>query len=112
MTKRKGQKMEIYRQGDVALVRVTGRIGKGEEVPRDEHGRIVLAYGEVTGHAHAIMDPGATLIALGGTERILRVNKPVSLRHEEHGPIHLPRGNWRVLRQREYTPEEVRYVAD
>lgn len=43
------------RQGDVLLVPVS-RLPEGcTEVPNDR-GRIVLAYGEVTGHAHAIAD--------------------------------------------------------
>jgi hypothetical protein len=32
--------------------------------------------------------------------------------HEEHGAIPLPRGWYRVVRQREYTPGAVRIVAD
>lgn len=36
----------------------------------------------------------------------------VSIVHEEHGPIELPTGNYEVVRQREYSPEEVRNVFD
>ena len=32
--------------------------------------------------------------------------------HDEHATIMLPPGAYRVIRQREYAPEEVRYVAD
>jgi hypothetical protein len=32
--------------------------------------------------------------------------------HEEHGPITLPRGTYRVWRQREYSPEAIRVVRD
>lgn len=49
-----------YRQGDVLLVRIDNDDTEGYvEVPRDA-GRVVLAYGEATGHAHAIYDDGAT----------------------------------------------------
>jgi hypothetical protein len=32
--------------------------------------------------------------------------------HEEHGPITLDPGMWRVVRQREYHPEAIRTVMD
>jgi hypothetical protein len=32
--------------------------------------------------------------------------------HEEHGPITLPRGLYRVWQQREYSPEAIRVVRD
>ena len=45
----------LYRQGDVLVQRInaTDVPAKAEEIPRDG-GRVVLAYGEVTNHAHAI----------------------------------------------------------
>ena len=44
-----------YRQGDVLIVPVRSMPGGMARRERDG-GRIVLAYGEVTGHAHAIFD--------------------------------------------------------
>lgn len=46
---------QIRRQGDVLLTPVSSLPAGCTEVPHDK-GRIVLAYGEVTGHAHAIAD--------------------------------------------------------
>ena len=96
----------MYRQGDVLLVPVRdGDIG--EEIPRDAQARIVLAHGEVTGHAHAIHDPGAVLRGNLGIsdDRFLMVSATmVTLRHEEHGSIKVPQGLYRVVRQREYDP--------
>ena len=104
-------KLKIYRQGDIMLVATSG-VEPGDQIPRDG-GRVVLAYGEVTGHAHAIAAPQATLHEIqGDLDRLLRCQKQVELRHEEHGTIVLPVGDYLVKRQREYTPEEVRYVAD
>ncbi len=106
---------QIYRQGDVLIVRTRATAKHGQLVERDL-GRIVLAYGEVTGHAHAIADPGAELYerdaALG--ERFLRVlsEAGVDLVHEEHATITLPKGDYVVRRQREYSPEAIRTVAD
>ncbi|MGH9523996.1 MAG: hypothetical protein ACRD3E_15850 [Terriglobales bacterium] len=36
----------------------------------------------------------------------------VRIVHEEHAPIVLPPGDYEIVRQREYSPEEIRNVAD
>lgn len=106
--------MEIYRQGDVLIRRVQSIPGQTEPIARD-NGRIVLAYGEVTGHAHAIVDEAAELVITDTNERFLRImnQSGVELRHEEHATITLPAGDYRVVQQREYVaPEIVRQVMD
>ena len=55
--------MTMYRQGDVLLVRDDAASVDGTEVARDQ-GHVVLAYGEATGHAHAIASKAATLYAI------------------------------------------------
>lgn len=93
---------EIYRQGDVLIRRVRRR-------PRDaraevQDGRLVLARGEVTGHAHVITEPDAGLLSVSGqVDRWLRVRTKATLVHEEHAPITLPRGIYRVSIQREWS---------
>lgn len=103
------------RQGDVYLERVNSLPKGATEVPRDA-GRIVLAYGEVTGHAHAISDGPdmAVLFQVAGDPNMyLKTSKPVTLRHEEHSPIKIGKGTFRIIRQREYVPGELpRNVAD
>jgi hypothetical protein len=47
-----------YRQGDVLLIKIDG-IPKQASAEKNPD-RIVLAYGEVTGHAHAISSRQAT----------------------------------------------------
>jgi hypothetical protein len=37
---------------------------------------------------------------------------PVALEHDEHDTIAIPPGNYKVIRQREYSPEAIRNVAD
>ena len=111
----------MFRQGDVLLIPIERAAPTFvQPVPRDK-GRIVLAYGEVTGHAHAISAPNCDLveesIPLGrlspNPRRWLTVVKQdVLLEHEEHGPIVLPPGTYIVKRQREYSPERIRNVAD
>jgi hypothetical protein len=110
----------IYRQGDILLRRVD-RVPEGlEVVPRDA-GRIVLAYGETTGHAHAIEAPEAeaTLLTAAENRRFLSLVRDVDLRHEEHAPISLPAGDYQVIQQRVWTDadgdeeeERWRYAGD
>jgi len=103
----------IYRQGDVLIRRIAAIPADVKPVARDR-GRIVLAYGEVTGHAHAIDAPGAeaTLLTDAEEARFLRLVSTVEVRHEEHATITLPAGDYEVLRQREFDPETERFVAD
>jgi hypothetical protein len=90
-----------YRQGDVLVVAVDAVPDSARPVPRDA-GRIVLAYGEVTGHAHAIDAPEAEamLLSVSENERFLRLMADVDLAHEEHAAIRIPAGTYRVVRQR------------
>ena len=103
----------IYRQGDVLLVTIRKTMSKNAKpVPRDR-GRLVLAYGEVTGHAHAIDDVLADLFEEHDGQMYLRVGTGgATLRHEEHGVMPLVPGTYRVIRQREYAPGAIRRVAD
>ena len=101
----------MYRQGDVLLVPVKSVPAKARKGRRDR-GRIVLAYGERTGHAHAIESMAVDLLERR-SDRFIRIpEEGATLRHEEHGPIELAPGSYRVVLQREYTPERVVRVAD
>ena len=110
--------MKQFRQGDVFIEEVAKPKGyeNAKKVATD-NGRIVLAYGEVTGHAHAIREtPGLALLELDSTS-YLDVKEPAQLRHEEHGTINIPviadpDKTYRVRQQREYTPEAIRNVRD
>jgi hypothetical protein len=106
----------MYRQGDVLLIPVSGELlpAGARPVPRDARHRLVLALGEVTGHAHAVAARDAELFAVPDEvdRRFLRIGSTSLLTHEEHRAIPLPPGLYRVVRQREYSPEAVRRVAD
>lgn len=69
-------KTTLFRQGDVLLRRVSSipKSAKAAE-KKDQPGnsRIVLAYGEVTGHAHAIADTEACNLLETEDARILHV---------------------------------------
>lgn len=69
----------------------------------------VLAYGEATGHAHRV-DAAAALYEKDG-HVYMQVAGDACLTHEEHHTITQPDGWYEVVRQREYTPEEARYVV-
>jgi hypothetical protein len=114
-------KQTQFRQGDVLITLLAAAAcipANATPRPRD-NGRAILAYGEVTGHAHAIDDtetePAVALFddpnATDGSF-FMRVESDTGVVHEEHGRIDLPAGEYRVTRQREYTPEAIRNVAD
>jgi hypothetical protein len=99
----------MYRQGDVLIVPVN----ELEKVPL-EAGRIVLAHGEATGHAH-VVEGEATFLAADLEDlerRFLLIEAEAMVVHDEHDTITLPPGAYEVRRQREYQPEAPRFVAD
>ncbi|MFE4579846.1 hypothetical protein [Streptomyces chartreusis] len=107
----------MYRQGDVLIVPVTEdavptHVAHAPRERRDGRGRLVLALGEVTGHAHAIVGPGELIREPGPFGPLLRLPQGGRVVHEEHAAIALPKGWYRVIRQREYVPGSVRIVAD
>lgn len=109
------KKNTFFRQGDVGITRLAAL--PANVTPVENTGRIVLAYGEVTGHAHALAVDEAqefTFADAGGVvRRFLQVfDKGATVRHEEHAPINLGPGFWEIIQQREYTAEEIRNVAD
>jgi hypothetical protein len=105
--------MKTYRQGDVLIIEVV-KAEKGEPIQRDK-GKIVLAYGEVTGHSHAITVQDVFLYhhAKNLQEKILEVKvEKALLQHEEHSHIELPKGEYIVRIQREYSLTGIRNVQD
>lgn len=103
----------LFRHGDVLLQSIPAPKVQGA---RQTH--LTLAHGEVTGHSHRIAEPHAAVLFASHMpqpqhEQFLKVTAPkATLIHEEHGPIELPSGWYRVWQQREYTPERVRTVID
>lgn len=119
--------MESIRQGDVLLIKAGGPVPKGSTVAPYDGKRIVLAHGEVTGHAHAIhlrpeqivkdaiakAQAYARLWTAPGGDRYLEVvGESVALTHEEHTPHTIPPGIYRLPTQVEYTPSALRRVED
>ena len=103
--------MKQFRHGDVFIKEVAALPQGAVQAARD-HGDVILAYGEVTGHAHRIKEATVTLWNVG-EQRYLTVERPSDLTHEEHHTITLPPGTYEVVQQREYSDERVtRAVAD
>lgn len=100
--------MALYRHGDLL-------IENADCVPRDARRlqHLVLAEGELTGHAHRIAEKDSAELHQATLGLFLRVTADrATLVHQEHGPISLTRGVYRVWRQREYSPAEIRVVRD
>lgn len=108
--------VETLRQGDVLVIRIDALPNKKLTPVPKRDGRIILADGEVTGHAHAVVSDGATLLELveegQPDKRFLDIKDDTEAVHEEHGTIPLKKGYYEVRRQREYQPDEIRQVAD
>lgn len=98
----------IWRHGDV-LIGSIASIPPGAR----KRGSTVLVEGELTGHSHRIEAPTMGEVWEHGGELFVRVVAPsATIVHQEHRPISLPRGTYRVWQQREYSPVEIRRVVD
>lgn len=105
------------RQGDV-LVTPVASVPRSLKAVAREQKKVILAHGEVTGHHHALLEPEVELLR-GQTdaERFLSVpHSGAKLTHQEHATIPLREtkttGPRQVVRQREYSDELSRRVAD
>lgn len=102
----------MIRQGDVLVVPTTTIPADATPVARDQ-GRVILAYGEVTGHAHALTEPDAQLWETPDGRRYLKVEAEAKLHHEEHSTLPIAPGVHEVIIQREYDDaNEWRRVVD
>ena len=117
------RKTTRYAQGDIVLEQVEDQPPSGRLVARDPDGAVVLARGEVTGHRHAFYQGGVVMFRDDALARdmppelyvghIRIKSDSAQLQHEEHAAITLPRGTYRVRRQREFDGlETARVVSD
>jgi hypothetical protein len=108
----KNSKRFIVRQGDVLITRVDSIPADAKPKKKDK-GMVILAYGEVTGHAHRI--ERSDIAELHDADRqgtFLVLAEDTAVVHEEHSRLDLPAGTYRIEIQREYTPEAIVNVAD
>jgi len=103
------------RQGDI-FFKTVNKIPSNTKKYNSE----ILAYGEVTGHSHRIISPLISemdsFVDENGDIFVLSLTKEITVGHDEHDCITLPKGEWICIsRQREYDPlvvEKERRVAD
>ena len=99
----------VFRQGDVLLEGVDGLPdGAESRLLATDEGRVVLAYGEATGHVHAVPAEAGELLEVTTGDRVdryLRLRSRTQLTHQEHGTIDLDPGVYRVRIQSEYVPD-------
>lgn len=108
--------MSLIRQGDVLLIPVA-TIPRNTKPVKRENGRVVLAHGEATGHAHTIVEEGVRLVTSEQAEQLrtwllVETAEPVALTHQEHDTLLVPPGLYERRIQREYSPEGLRNVTD
>ena len=111
----------LYAQGDLLIERVADIPVSGTTVEPGADGAAVLAEGETTGHRHAVYDRVTMFRDEGLAHDIpnglyvghVRVDGPCArIQHDEHDSITLPKGTYRIRRQRELEPKDARIVAD
>lgn len=101
--------MNWFQQGDVTIK--PAKIPTGAQKDR---GR-VLAYGEVTGHAHRLTDASdGLLIEVDGVLYLSVGPGGAQITHEEHGAQTIPPGDYQIGAVQEYDhfAEESRQVRD
>lgn len=104
--------------GDVILQKIEKLPDNFDQMKKEPND--ALAYGEATGHLHKLFrmtDGGSAAFALKedtDKTKYLNVYEPVLLKHQEHSPIVVQPGCYRISIQREYDPftKRVRQVMD
>lgn len=111
-------KPKMFRQGDVLIERIAKIPESVRKQSKQKRGqRITVALGEATGHHHSLDIRDADWWKTADETDIqrtqyLNVKKAANLTHQEHAPIPLAPGKYKVTIQREYSPAEIRRVAD
>lgn len=107
----------LIRQGDVLLISADDpafRAPTGHLSPQPAlEARVILAWGEATGHHHSVPAPAATLSLDEGGVTYLTVKELTEVSHPEHAPARLAPDTYEVRRQREWSDaDEPRQVID
>ena len=114
---------KMYRQGDVLLVETAAVPADATQLARDGAGRLVLAHGEATGHAHVFRAPGVcsystmtdaemdlVVVGVGGATLL---HQTTDGRQADHNSIVVPPGSYELPVQVEHSPKQApRIVAD
>ena len=100
--------MKNYRQGDVIIVGI-------EKLPVDKKSLKarkdnVILEGETSGHKHLLLEGELYEDEQGNL--FVKANEDTQVVHEEHKPIDIEKGLYRVIRQREYAEDTNSFVVD
>lgn len=106
-----------YQQGDVLLTKIDESEEKDtirhRQLKKDIMNKVVIRYGEATGHHHRFelkdLIPGTEVAAYGrnysDSDRVdvIKVDGgEATMIHEEHNPINIPPGMYKVTQVREF----------
>ena len=94
-------------QGDVLLVKVSDEVPSKRSKQKVEmkNGRAVIQHGEALGHYHTVDPAFVDIVNIQTLDSIkeltLNVYQDTTITHEEHKPLVLTKGVWKVRTQRE-----------
>jgi len=86
-------------QGDILFIETGFVLAEYDKLPSK-----VIALGEKTGHAHVLEGPG-DLYGYGNRPSRLHAFGDVKIRHDEHGDVDLPAGQYQIVRQKTFDYE-------
>lgn len=92
----------LYRQGDILFRRLTKAPSKKNRRVRPDG---VIAEGETTGHMHRVESTKKAEVYEIDGKLMLSTPKGIRIIHEEHDAVKLPKGDYEVIRQREFSPK-------
>jgi len=104
-----------YQQGDVLLTKIDESEEKDtirhKQLKKDIMNKVVIRYGEATGHHHRFelkdLIPGTEVAAYGHQHNdrvdVIKVDGgAATMIHEEHNPINIPPGMYKISQVREF----------
>ena len=107
--RREATMSKLRQQGDVLLF-------SAEEVPAGAKklAHLVLQEGEHTGHAHRVSSGLAELFETGSTKYLKVLSDEAVITHEEHKPVTLPKGTYKIgiVKEYDHFTEEIRQIRD
>jgi hypothetical protein len=97
--------MELFRQGDILFQKIDQYTYEKYEECKDK----IVARGEQTGHHHSFSNNAQVLLLKNYNSiepEILQVMEDggAILTHQEHLPLKIPKGTYKIRREVEYNP--------
>lgn len=99
-----------FRHGDVLLERINNATEIKDETKLVSTGSMTVAEGELTGHKHTLNPQSGTQVQIyqnienPDEKYVAVVNGSTVLEHQEHKPIDVEEGLYRVRIEREFDP--------